>query len=121
MHQFMIQKIVELPSITVPGLGAIDLSITNSIAAMLLSAFLIITFYAFAGKGAVVPGRLQTVGEMLYGIADGLTSRSSATTARSTCPSSSPCSPSCCSPTCKACCSAGPATSWASPRPRSWP
>jgi hypothetical protein len=74
MHQFMIQKIVELPSITVPGLGAIDLSITNSIAAMLLSAFLIITFYTFAGKGAVVPGRLQTVGEMLYGIADGLTS-----------------------------------------------
>ena len=29
MHQFMIQKIVELPSVTVPGLGAIDLSITN--------------------------------------------------------------------------------------------
>jgi F-type H+-transporting ATPase subunit a len=74
MHQFMIQKIVELPSVTVPGLGAIDLSITNSVAAMLLSATLIILFYAFAGKGAVVPGRLQTVGEMLYGIADGLTS-----------------------------------------------
>lgn len=74
MHQFMIQKIVELPSLTVPGLGAIDLSITNSVAAMLLSATLIMIFYAFAGKGAVIPGRLQTVGEMLYGIADGLTS-----------------------------------------------
>jgi hypothetical protein len=69
----MIQKIVALPSVTVPGLGAIDLSITNSVAAMLLAALLIITFYAFAGKGAVVPGRLQTVGEMLYGIVDGLT------------------------------------------------
>jgi F-type H+-transporting ATPase subunit a len=74
MHQFMIQKIVTLPSFTVPGLGVVDMSITNSIAAMLLSAFLIVTFYAFAGKGAVVPGRLQTVGEMLYGIVDGLTS-----------------------------------------------
>jgi F-type H+-transporting ATPase subunit a len=74
MHQFMIQKIVALPSVTVPGLGAIDLSITNSVAAMLLSATLIIAFYAFAGKGAVIPGRLQTVGEMLYGIVDGLTS-----------------------------------------------
>jgi F-type H+-transporting ATPase subunit a len=74
MHQFMIQKIVELPSVTVPGLGAIDMSITNSVAAMLLSAVLIMLFYGFAGKGAVIPGRLQTVGEMLYGIVDGLTS-----------------------------------------------
>ena len=38
MHQFQIQKIVELPTVTVPGLGAIDLSITNSVAAM-MSAF----------------------------------------------------------------------------------
>jgi F-type H+-transporting ATPase subunit a len=75
MHQFMIQKIVELPTVTVPGLGAIDLSITNSIAAMLLSATLIIVFYGFASaKAAVIPGRLQTVGEMLYGLVDGLAS-----------------------------------------------
>ena len=74
MHQFMIQKIVELPTFTVPGLGAIDLSITNSIAAMLLAATLIMVFYAFAGRGAVIPGRLQTTGELLYGLVDGLTS-----------------------------------------------
>ncbi|WP_354068350.1 F0F1 ATP synthase subunit A [Caulobacter sp. 1776] len=74
MHQFMIQKIVTLPTVTVPGLGAIDLSINNSIAAMLLAATLIIVFYALAGKGAVVPGRLQTTGELLYGLVDGLTS-----------------------------------------------
>jgi F-type H+-transporting ATPase subunit a len=72
MHQFMIQKVVTLPSVTVPGLGAIDLSITNSIAAMLLAATLVILFYAFAGKGAVIPGRLQTTGELLYGLVDGL-------------------------------------------------
>jgi len=74
MHQFMIQKIVALPSVTVPGLGAIDLSITNSIAAMLMAATLIMVFYAFAGRGAVIPGRLQTTGELLYGLVDGLAS-----------------------------------------------
>jgi F-type H+-transporting ATPase subunit a len=72
MHQFQIQKIVELPTVTVPGLGAIDLSITNSVAAMMSAALLIIGFYALSAKKAVVPGRLQAVGEMLYGVVDGL-------------------------------------------------
>ena len=72
MHQFQIQKIVELPTVTVPGLGAIDLSITNSVAAMLSAALLIIAFYALSARKAVVPGRLQSVGEMLYGLVDGL-------------------------------------------------
>lgn len=72
MHQFQIQKIVELPTVTVPGLGAIDLSITNSVFAMLLAALLVITFYSLAARKAVIPGRLQSVGEMLYGLVDGL-------------------------------------------------
>lgn len=72
MHQFQIKKIVELPTVTVPGLGAIDLSITNSVAAMMSAALLIIGFYALAARKAVVPGRLQAVGEMLYGLVDGL-------------------------------------------------
>ncbi|PZR35194.1 F0F1 ATP synthase subunit A [Caulobacter segnis] len=72
MHQFQIKKIVELPTVTVPGLGAIDLSITNSVFAMLLAATLIIVFYSLAARRAVVPGRLQAVGEMLYGLVDGL-------------------------------------------------
>ncbi|HJV41851.1 F0F1 ATP synthase subunit A [Caulobacter sp.] len=72
MHQFQIKKIVELPTVTVPGLGAIDLSITNSVAAMMLAALLVITFYSLAARKAVVPGRLQSVGEMLYGLVDGL-------------------------------------------------
>ena len=72
MHQFQVSKIVELPTVTVFG-QAIDLSITNSVAAMLLAATLIIVFYALASaKQAVVPGRLQTVGELLYGLVDGL-------------------------------------------------
>ncbi len=72
MHQFQIQKIVELPTVTVPGLGAIDLSITNSVFAMMLAALLVITFYSLAARKAVIPGRLQAVGEMLYGLVDGL-------------------------------------------------
>jgi F-type H+-transporting ATPase subunit a len=72
MHQFQIQKIVELPTVTVPGLGAIDLSITNSVAAMMSAALLIVGFYSLAARKAVVPGRLQAVGEMLYGLVDGL-------------------------------------------------
>jgi F-type H+-transporting ATPase subunit a len=72
MHQFQIQKIVELPTVTVPGLGAIDLSITNSVAAMMSAALLVIGFYSLSARKAVVPGRLQAVGEMLYGLVDGL-------------------------------------------------
>jgi len=74
MHQFQITKVVELPPVNVPGLGLLDLSITNSVVAMALAATLIILFFAVAARGAVVPGRLQTVGEMLYGLVDGLTS-----------------------------------------------
>ena len=74
MHQFQITKVVELPPVNVPGLGLLDLSITNSVVAMALAATLIILFYAVAARGAVVPGRLQTVGEMIYGLVDGLTS-----------------------------------------------
>ncbi len=72
MHQFQIKTIVELPTVTVPGLGAIDLSITNSVAAMMLAALLVMTFYTLAARKAVIPGRLQSVGEMLYGLVDGL-------------------------------------------------
>ena len=74
MHQFQITKVVELPPVNVPGLGLLDLSITNSVVAMALAAGLIILFYAISARGAVVPGRLQTVGEMIYGLVDGLTS-----------------------------------------------
>ncbi len=74
MHQFQIAKVVELPPVNVPGLGLVDLSITNSVAAMLAAAVLVILFFAAAGRGAVIPGRLQTVGEMLYGLVNSLTS-----------------------------------------------
>ena len=51
------------------GLGPIGraLDFTNSNEMMLLSAFIIITVMAVAARrGAVVPGRLQALGEMMY-------------------------------------------------------
>lgn len=74
LHQFTIEKVVELPPVTIPGLGLVDLSITNSVVAMLIAAIAVCVFLAVAAKGAVVPSRLQTVGESIYGLVDGLTS-----------------------------------------------
>src|ERR1700761_1253235 len=72
-HQFAIEKVVELPTVTLGGL-AVDLSITNSVLAMLIAAVAICLFFAVSAKGEVVPGRLQTAGESIYGLVDGLTS-----------------------------------------------
>ncbi|HPA37616.1 MAG TPA: hypothetical protein PLV04_02640, partial [Phenylobacterium sp.] len=38
MHQFEIQPVLTLPTVNVPGIGAIDLSINNSIMSMLSAA-----------------------------------------------------------------------------------
>ena len=61
MHQFNIRTLVELPTV-----AGVDLSITNSVFAMLLAATVLSLFFMFAAKKAVVPGRLQSVGELLY-------------------------------------------------------
>jgi F-type H+-transporting ATPase subunit a len=72
MHQFQIQRIVELPTI-----AGVDLSITNSVLAMMIAVAAICVFFSLAtAKAAVVPGRLQSVGESLYllvhDLADGI-------------------------------------------------
>lgn len=73
MHQFEIQKVLDLPSFTLPGVGVIDMSITNSTVSMMLAAGLIIVFFAVAtAKAAVVPGRLQVIGEGVFGYIDNL-------------------------------------------------
>ncbi|MCX8497755.1 MAG: F0F1 ATP synthase subunit A, partial [Caulobacteraceae bacterium] len=72
MHQFQINKVVDLPTVNLPGLGVVDLSITNSVVSMGMAAGLICVFFALAARQAVVPGRLQSVGEMLYSIVDDL-------------------------------------------------
>ena len=73
MHQFEIQQVLPLPTVNIPGLGAIDLSINNSVMAMMLAATLVVAFFAVAtAKAAVVPGRMQVIGEGVFSYIDDL-------------------------------------------------
>jgi len=73
MEQFKIDTVVPLPVVNLPGIGAVDLSITNSTFAMMLAAVLIIGFFAVVtAKPKMVPGRLQVVGEGTFGFIDDL-------------------------------------------------
>lgn len=73
MHQFEIQPVLTLPTVNVPGIGAIDLSINNSIMSMLIAAALIVAFFTIAtAKSAVVPGRLQVMAEGIFSYIDDL-------------------------------------------------
>lgn len=74
LHQFQIQKLVELPDVTLPGVGVVDLAFTNSHLAMTIAFLAIVGFLAaVTSKAQVVPGRLQTVGEGVFGLIDNLT------------------------------------------------
>ena len=70
MHQFLIHKVVALPPVPTP-LGPLDMSITNSVAAMLTAALVISTFFMLSARRQIVPGRLQSLGESLYTLIDG--------------------------------------------------
>jgi F-type H+-transporting ATPase subunit a len=73
MHQFEIHKIVEMPDFTLPGVGTIDMAITNSTVAMLLAAAVVILFFAVTtAKAAVVPGRAQVMAEGVFSYIDDL-------------------------------------------------
>lgn len=73
MHQFEVHKIVDLPDFALPGVGVIDMAITNSTVAMLGAAAAIVAVMAIAtAQAAVVPGRIQAFGEMLFGLIDNL-------------------------------------------------
>jgi len=75
IHQFEVSKIVDLPDIPLPGGRAIDMAFTNSTLAMTLAAGAVVLLMAVVtSRPAVVPGRIQTIGESLFGIVDNLTS-----------------------------------------------
>jgi F-type H+-transporting ATPase subunit a len=61
MEQFEIHPILELPKI-----AGIDLSITNVTLAMFIAAAAVLLFFTAAARRAVVPGRWQSVGEVLF-------------------------------------------------------
>jgi len=73
MEQFEIHKGLQLPTVPLPGNLSIDLSLNNSIMAMLIAAGLVIAFFAIAtSRAAVVPGRRQLIAEGLFGYIDDL-------------------------------------------------
>ncbi len=74
IHQFQIVKVVDLPDVTLPLVGMVDLAITNSHIAMTIAFAAVVLFLTLVTSNAqVVPGRLQTIGEGLFGLIDNLT------------------------------------------------
>jgi F-type H+-transporting ATPase subunit a len=69
MHQFLIHKIVELPTFHV-GKLAFDMSITNSVASMIAGAAILILFFVLTARREIVPNRGQALAESLYNIID---------------------------------------------------
>ena len=55
-----------------PKIAGIDFSITNVTLAMLASGVVLCGLFGLAAKPAVVPGRLQSVGELLFELIDDL-------------------------------------------------
>jgi len=75
LEQFQIKKLVDLPDVTLPVVGTVDLAFTNSHLAMTVGFAIVVLFLSAVTSGAkVVPGRLQAVGETLFGMIDGMTS-----------------------------------------------
>src|SRR3989344_379672 len=73
IHQFQIQKVIDLPDVTLPVLGTVDLAVTNSHIAMTAAFVVIVGFLAAVTSNAqVVPGRLQAAGEGVFGLIDNL-------------------------------------------------
>jgi F-type H+-transporting ATPase subunit a len=70
MRQFLVERLITLPPVTIGG-HAYDLSITNSVAMMIAAAIVICLLLGSASKGALVPGRLQSLGESLFDLIDG--------------------------------------------------
>jgi len=74
MHQFQIHKVVDLSQYSVNVGGyVVDPSITNSTVAMFAGFVLVVGFFGIVTAAPkVVPGRLQSVGELLFGMIDNL-------------------------------------------------
>jgi F-type H+-transporting ATPase subunit a len=73
IHQFQITKLADFGEVSLPLFGRTELAFTNSHLAMTLAFVAIVGFMAAAtAKMQVVPGRLQAVGEQLFGMIDNL-------------------------------------------------
>lgn len=76
LHQFKVQPLpgLDFGEVTLPVVGTVHLAFTNSHLAMTIAFLVVVGFLAaFTSNAKVVPGRLQVVGETLFGMIDGLT------------------------------------------------
>ena len=70
LHQFKIEKIVELPTFHIGGVP-VDLSITNSVMAMLIAVGLTCLFFLLTtARASIIPGRGQVIAEGVFGLID---------------------------------------------------
>ncbi|KQW83109.1 F0F1 ATP synthase subunit A [Brevundimonas sp. Root1279] len=77
LHQFQVTPLpgLDFGEVTLPIVGTVHLAFTNSHLAMTIAFVVVVGFLSLVTAGAkVVPGRLQAVGETLFGMIDGLTS-----------------------------------------------
>ena len=70
MEQFLIHAVVPL-KLNLGG-TVVDLSITNSTIMMFVAALTVCLILGLSSRGAVVPGRMQAAGEMLFDLVDGI-------------------------------------------------
>jgi len=73
IHQFQIEKLVDFGTVTLPVFGRSELAFTNSHLAMTIAFVLVVGFLSLVtARMQVVPGRLQSVGEGIFGMIDNL-------------------------------------------------
>jgi F-type H+-transporting ATPase subunit a len=73
IHQFQIEKLVDFGTVNLPLFGRTELAFTNSHLAMTIAFVIVVGFLSLVtARMQVVPGRLQAVGETLFGMIDNL-------------------------------------------------
>jgi F-type H+-transporting ATPase subunit a len=73
LHQFKIEPLIDFGDVTLPVVGTQHIAFTNSHLAMTIAFGLVVLFLQlFTAKATVVPGRMQAVGETMFGMIDGI-------------------------------------------------
>ncbi len=73
IEQFEVHRIADFGDVTLPVLGRTNFAFTNSTLAMTVAFGLVVAFMAaVTARPQVVPGRLQTAGELVFGAIDDL-------------------------------------------------
>jgi F-type H+-transporting ATPase subunit a len=76
LHQFKIEPLsqaLDFGDVTLPVVGTVHLAFTNSHLAMTIAfGLVVLMLQLFTAKATVVPGRMQAVGETMFGMIDGI-------------------------------------------------